>query len=205
MWPDTSDVATFTLMSALTDLPTSFSYATAQKLGLSDHRIRVLIRTGAVERFGRGVYRKCDAPLVDLDLLEIALRAPDATLCLTSALSHHDLTDAIPPTIDIALPRSRRPPRVGAPVRWHRFHEDTFDLGRQQIEVDEGAALGIYSPERCIVDAFRLRHIEGAEVAVEALRRWLRRPGATPASLLDLAHSFPKGEPALLLALQVLL
>lgn len=179
------------MTSDTSDLPTSFTYAAAKTFGLSDHRLRVLVETGALERFGHGVYRKVDAALVDLDLVEIALRAPDATLCLTSALSHHDLTDIIPPVIDVALPRSRRPPRIGAPVRWHRFHEDTFDVGRQQIEVDEGVLLGIFSPERCIVDAFRLRHLEGEEVAVQALRRWLRRPGATPAHLLDLARSFP--------------
>ncbi|NJL56446.1 alkene reductase [bacterium] len=53
-----------------------------------------------------------DALVGELDRIEIALRASDATLCLTTALSHHDLTDVIPSEIDVALPRSRRPPRV---------------------------------------------------------------------------------------------
>lgn len=186
------------------NLPNSFTYATARAAGLSDRRLRTLLEEGVLERFGHGVYRKVEAPLVDLDLVEIALRAPDATLCLISALSHHDLTDTIPPEIDVALPRSRRPPRVAPPVRWHRFHEETFALGRDLLEVDEDVFLGLYSVERCIVDAFRLRHQVGEEVAVEALRRWLRRPGSAPAQLLDLAKSFPKGEPALLHALRVL-
>src|SRR5690606_13196895 len=101
------------------------------------------------------------------------------------ALAHHDLTDVIPSEIDVALPRSRRPPRVRAPVRWHRFSEHTFDVGRVTIEVDAGLCIGIYSAERSIIDAFRLRHQEGAEMAVEALRRWLKRPGAMPAELLE--------------------
>lgn len=193
------------MSTCATDLPPSFTYATAKAHGLSDHRLRVLVQAGTLERFGHGVYRKTDAPLADLELVEVALRAPQATLCLTSALSHHDLTDEIPASIDVALPRSNRPPRMGAPIRWHRFDADTYDLGRQHLTVDEGVILGIYSPERCIVDAFRLRHLEGEDVAIEALRRWLRQSGAVPASLLDLAHSFPKGEPALLKTLQVLL
>ena len=41
--------------------------------------------------------------------------------------------------------------------------------------VDDGLALGVYSAERSIIDAFRLRHQEGEELAIEALRRWLRR------------------------------
>jgi predicted transcriptional regulator of viral defense system len=60
---------------------------------------------GALERLAHGLYRKADAPPADLDRIEIALRAWDATLCLTTALSHHDLTDVIPSQIDVALPR----------------------------------------------------------------------------------------------------
>jgi hypothetical protein len=35
-----------------------------------------------VERISRGVYRRSDATLADLDLLEIAVKQPQATLCL---------------------------------------------------------------------------------------------------------------------------
>lgn len=65
--------------------------------------------------------------------------------------------------------------------------------------------MGIYSPERCIVDSFRLRHQEGSDVANEALRRWLRRPGSKPASLMRMAQSFPKAAPGVRAALEVLL
>lgn len=186
-------------------LPTAFTYATARDAGLSDRALASLVVDGTLERLGRGVYRKTSAPLADHDLIEVALRAPDATLCLLSAMAHHDLTDAIPTAIDIAMPRSRRAPRVDAPVTWHRFQDETFDLGREVMQVDEGVRVGVYSPERCVVDAFRLRHLLGEDVAVEALKRWLRRPDAVPAELLGLARSFPKAEPSLLHALQVLL
>jgi hypothetical protein len=185
-------------------LPNAFSYSLAVERGMSDRRIKGYVRDGVLERLGHGVYRKADAPPADLDHIEIALRAPEATLCLTSALSIHDLTDAIPSVIDIALPRSKRPPRVSAPVRWHRFHEDTFLVGRGVIEVDEGLFLGLYSAERCIIDAFRLSHREGQELAGLALRRWLQRPGAAPAELLKTAHQFPRVEPSLLQALRIL-
>jgi predicted transcriptional regulator of viral defense system len=185
-------------------LPNAFSYSLAQERGLSDRRLRGIVADGVLERLGHGLYRKADAPPADLDRIEIALRAPEATLCLTSALSLHDLTDAIPSEIDVALPRSRRPPRVSAPVRWHRFHEDTFLVGRGAFEVDEGLFLGLYNAERSVIDAFRLRHQVGEELGIEALRRWLKRSGATPADLLAMARSFPKVEPSLLQALRIL-
>ena len=188
----------------LDSLPTSFAHSLAREHGLSERRLRGLLASGELERLGHGLYRKADAPPADLDRVEIALRAPAATLCLATALSHHDLTDIIPAEIDVALPRSRRQPRVRAPVRWRRFHEDTFNLGREKMPADEGLFIGVYSAERSIVDAFRLRHQDGDDLAIEALRRWLARSGARPARLLAMAKHFPKAEPSLLNALRIL-
>ena len=77
-------------------LPSTFTYAQALDAGLSHHRLYNQRDTGALEQVGRGLYRKADAELTDLDLLEVAKRAPEATICLLSALARHDLTDAIP-------------------------------------------------------------------------------------------------------------
>jgi predicted transcriptional regulator of viral defense system len=185
-------------------LPNAFCYSLAHERGLSDRRLNAFVTEGLLQRLGHGVYRKTGAPPADIDRIEVALRAPESTLCVMSALSVHDLTDAIPSAIDIALPRTKRPPRVSAPIRWHRFHEETFHIGRETLEVDEGVALGLYNAERSIIDAFRLGHLEGQDLAVEALRRWLKRRGAAPAKLLEMARCFPKVEPSLLQALRIL-
>ena len=203
MLPHSPHVATLCFVG-LDSLPTSCAHSLAREHGLSERRLRGLLASGELERLGHGLYRKADAPPADLDRVEIALRAPEATLCLATALSHHDLTDIIPAEIDVALPRSRRQPRVRAPVRWRRFHEDTFNLGRETTPADEALSIGVYSAERSIVDAFRLRHQDGDDVAIEALRRWLARSGARPARLLAIAKHFPKAEPALLNALRIL-
>ena len=125
--------------------------------------------------------------------------------CLTTALARHGLTDAIPASIDVALPRGHRHPRTQAPVTWHTFAPDTFDIGRGDLTLTASMAIGLYDQERCIIDAFRLRHLEGTETAVEALRRWLRRPGTQPTTLLAMARAFPKAEPALRSTLEILL
>ena len=92
------------------------------------------------------------------------------------------------------------------PIRWHSFDRATFDLGRgEHRSLDTGLSIGLYSPERSIVDAFRLRHELGAEVANEALKRWLRGRGNHPAALLELARSFPKALPALRTTMEILL
>jgi len=188
------------------DLPATFSYTEARAGGLSERRLYALRDAGVIEQLGRGLYQRADTSgAADSDLIEIAHRAPQATLCLTTALARHGLTDAIPSSIDVALPRGARHPHTQAPVTWHTFATDTFTIGRDELTLTAASAIGLYSPERCIIDAFRLRHLEGPEVAVEALRRWLRRRGAHPAMLLKMARAFPKAEPALRSTLEILL
>ncbi len=59
--------------------------------------------------------------------------------------------------------------------------------------------------ERSLVDVIRLRHREGPDVAWEALRRWLRRKGAKPASLIEMAKSLHGAERAVRNALEIVL
>ena len=190
----------------LRGLPTTFTYAQARQGGLSERHLYQLRDQGLLEQIGRGLYRQANVDAaVDVDLVEIARRAPAATLCLTSALARHGLTDEIPSTIDIALPRGRHRPVTSAPVTWHLFDPATFSLGRAEVRVDEQTTIGLYGPQRCILDAIRLRHREGPELATTALKRWLVRRGSSPADLLAMAAHFPQTQRALRQTLEILL
>lgn len=186
-------------------LPPTFTRKQAEALGLSKHALYQMRDRGDVEQIARGVYRRRDAELADEDLLEIATRAPRATLCLASALARHGLSDAIPSAHELALPRGTRTPTSRAPVQWHWFNASTFDLGRGELALDGQSSIGLYSAERSIVDAFRLRGREGYEPAYEALKRWLRRRGSQPSTLVELAQKLPRSEAPLRHALEVLL
>lgn len=191
----------------LVRLTSTFTYTDARRAGISDRRLAALHDQGWIDQIGRGLYRRLDTGAADADpdLLEISRRAPRATICLATALARHNLIDLIPARIDIALPRGQRHPRTTAPASWHSFATDTFSIGRNHLALTPQNTIGIYNPERCLIDAFRLRHREGSDLAAEALRRWLRRPGSTPASLITMARSFPTAEPSLRNALEILL
>jgi predicted transcriptional regulator of viral defense system len=186
-------------------LPDTFTYAGARAAGLSRRQLYTLRDHGLIEPLARGIYRRHDAPAADLGLITVARKAPLATLCLATALARHGLTDAIPAANDIAIPRGTRHPTVDTAVQWHWFDPATFELGRQSIDLDAGTVIGIYSPERSIVDAFRTRGVEGHELGYEALRRWLSRQGSQPGELLDLAGRLPRAATPLRIALEVLL
>lgn len=179
--------------------------ATAARAGLRKDQVYALVESGDLERVGRGVF--IDPDLVDPAWVSLAAASalkPDSTLCLTSALIHHGLSDAIAFSTNIALPRGTRPPAGFEHASWHSFDRGTFHLGRILFERD-GITLATYSAERTIIDCFRLAHREGSDQANEALRRWLRQRGNKPSGLLRLANSFPTALPRLRQALEVLL
>ena len=126
-------------------------------------------------------------------------------MCLRSALVRHGFIDDIPMTYDLVLPRGSRLPALKEPISWHKFAPETFDLGREVLPLVADISMGIYTAERCLVDAFRLRRLEGPELGNEALRRWLTRRGSQPARLLELAAHFPKAATPLRHSLEVLL
>jgi predicted transcriptional regulator of viral defense system len=200
-----SSVSTKATIPFRKKLPSVFTYTEAIARGLSAERLYGYRDQGIVEQISRGLYRWADAPEIDQNLLEVAYRIPEGTLCLTTALARHGLTDNIPTRIDVAIPRGNRIPTLLSPVDVRVFSKDTFDLGRGELKVGEGFTVGLYSPERSLVDMIRLRHREGSDIAWEALRRWLGRKGAKPAALIDMAKSLHGAERAVRNALEIVL
>lgn len=186
----------------LGELPDTFRYSEALER-ISERQLRRLLAEGRLTALSRGLYRKSDW-LGDDDLIEIAAKSPNATICLRSALARHDLIDDIPSEIDIAIPRGSWTPETTAPVRWRHFDRESFEIGRESLDIGGDRSIGIYSAERSIVDAFRLRHLDGADLANEALRRWLRR-GGQPSELLRMARSFPRTLTGLRQTMEILL
>lgn len=176
----------------------------AHDRGMSKSALYRAARAGAYSRIARGIYRAADAPAADWDWLEAATRRHDATICLASALALHDLTDEIPDALDVAIPRGSRVPATQAAITWHVFAKATFDLGRSEIPIPGSELrIGIYSPERCIADAFRLRGDVGYELGRDALREWLRR-GGKPAQLIAVATRLPRAKGPIIHALDLL-
>ena len=182
-----------------------FTYREARDTGLSHRTIYAMRDAGEIISLGDGLFRRAHADFADLDLIKIAERVPMATLCLETALARHDLIDAIPMVIDIAIPRGAHRPSLNSPFRLHTFDRMTFELGRDTIDVGGRTRLGIYSAERCIIDMVRLRHLEGEEQAWEALRNWLQRPGCNLGRLARMASHFRGAEESLRNAISILL
>jgi predicted transcriptional regulator of viral defense system len=176
-------------MPPIADLPATFTTRTALARGTHPRDLYAARDAGVVVELSHGVFRRADAPLASFpDLLAVSYRNPRAVACLLSAAAVHDLTDEIPPEVEIAVPRSSRPPRIRfPPTRVFRFETSTFELGLTHVEAAPGELVRVYDPARTVVDLMRLRHRVGEPVALVALHRYLRRRDAHPASVLEIA------------------
>lgn len=174
-----------------------FRVRDAEELGVADYELRRLRDSGDLIDLGRGVYQRADAPpSATIDLSAVSTRVPQGTISLNSAMAYWDLTDEIPSTVHLSVPRGAHRPRISyPPTTVHVFAADTFELGRIRREGDEGGEFWIYSPERTVIDAMRLPRIVGRDQALEGLRRYLTFTGSRPGELMALADALRASQP----------
>jgi predicted transcriptional regulator of viral defense system len=172
-------------------LPPTFTTQTALQAGLSYRELYQMRDDGELFELSRGVFRSADAPAAAFpDLLAVAYRVPIGVICMISAAAVHDLTDELPPRVQVAVPRGRHRPRISyPPVQVLNFEAATFELGLIQLEDAPSEQIRIYNPARTVVDLMRLRHLAGENIALTVLRRYLRTHDAEPAILLEYART----------------
>jgi predicted transcriptional regulator of viral defense system len=97
-------------------------------------------------------------PIGNPDLVTVALRVPNAVICLISALAFHEMTTQIPHGVFVAIPiQSRRPELNHPPLFVHRFSGASYTAGVEEQRID-GVPVNIYSPEKTIADCFKFRN-----------------------------------------------
>lgn len=173
----------------LEDLPDTFTTRVTRQRGIHPRQLYRWRDSGQILELSRGVFRRADAPPATFpDLLAVAYRAPRAVVCCLTAAAVHDLTDELPPQVQIAVPTHNRPPQISyPPTEVFRFDPATFETGLSSVVAAEGEEVRIYDPTRTVVDLMRLRHRFGEPLAHAALHRYLRHRDSQPAQLLRLA------------------
>jgi len=161
----------------------------AIKLGVPQHVLYEMLKAGELVREAQGIYRLSDSdPLGNPDLVNISLRVPKAVFCLISALYFHELTTQIPHSVYFALPRDVKTPKVyHPPVRVLHYSKASYNAGIVEHELD-GVKVKIYDREKTIADCFKFREKIGLDVALEAIKDYLRQPKVNVSLLMKYAR-----------------
>ena len=143
---------------------------------------------GELVEVARGVFRLADLPLIEPDLVAVAMRMPQAVLCLVTALHLHGLTVEIPRAVHVALPRGVHPARLDhPPLEVYHFSDASYAAGVEERDVD-GVTMRVTTPAKSVADAFKFRSRLGLELAIDALKQALARRAATPAEIDRMAR-----------------
>jgi len=144
--------------------------------GIARERLIRPLREGALTRAARGVYMLAGAPVTEHHgLALVGKQAPNAVLCLLSALQFHGLTTQQPHEVWIAVGVKARKPAIAWPaVRVVRFSGPALSEGVENHKL-EGVAVRVYCVAKTVADCVKYRRKIGTDVAVEALRDALRK------------------------------
>lgn len=160
-----------------------------RSLDVSFRQLQQLVAGSVVEKVGRGLYRLSAVEPTELETVAmVASAAPNAIVCLLTALRIHEIGTQSPAAVWIALDRKRRKPRqLPARVRIVRFSGAmlTYGVVRRTML---GVSVSMTSPARTVVDCFRYRNKIGIDVAMEALRDAVRSRQATVDEILRAAE-----------------
>lgn len=165
---------------------------TAQALALGIHpaTLYALRDSGELTLLARGLYKLAEAKEPrSPDLAVVGARAPEAAVCLISALAYHQITTQIPAVVHLAVPRGRyhRLTLAPLPVQVYRFDPKTFEAGLEAHTIGN-VRVKIYNPARTVADCFKFRNKIGLDVALEALRLVRERKNISNRELLQYAR-----------------
>jgi predicted transcriptional regulator of viral defense system len=164
--------------------------------GVTAATVSRMKRKGLIVQLGRGLYQLPNAPLdANHSLAEAAKLVPKGIVCLDSALAFHELTDAIPRRIWMAIGFREWEPRIThPPIQIVKFGPKMLKPA-VKTHLIEGVSVPIYEPAKTIVDLFyhalRQQRWYGSKTglthALQGMKEALRRRKATPAEIARLA------------------
>lgn len=159
-------------------------------LGIARRQLGAAVEAGQLVRLGRGLYAEANEPVSPkLLLAQVCKQIPSGVVCLLSALQFHKLGTQTPSEIWIAVPgHSHRPVSDYPPIHLVEFAPLVHGIGIEYSKYKQ-TEIRIYSAAKTVVDCFRFRNAIGLDVALEALKDYLRKPGNTTGELMKYAVS----------------
>jgi len=140
-------------------------------LGIARVSLTRAVRSGQLERVGRGLYGLPGRKVSALgSFAEVARKVPKGVVCLLSALRFYNLTTQAPFEVWLAIENKAVKPKLDyPPLRIVRFSGAALTEGVEEHVVD-GVTVRVTSVAKTVADCFKYRNKIGLDVALEALR-----------------------------------
>lgn len=152
--------------------------------------ISALVDQKIIEKIKPGFYRIADFGFfkdVNVSLISVCRAEPQSVICLISALDYYEMTDFNPSEIFYAIPHSQKRKSINnPPVKTFFFRDRFYTHGIEVVKTNYGD-LRIYNKEKTVCDMFRYRNKLGEDLALQALKNYLKQRKNSMATLLKYA------------------
>jgi predicted transcriptional regulator of viral defense system len=148
--------------------------------GIHPQEVKRLVDKGILVPISRGVYMTQENEITEHHDLAIAsARVPNGVICLVSALQFHGMTTQIAREVWMAIENRAAPSRLTSPpLKIIRLTVPSLTSGIEKHSI-EGVAVRVYNPAKTVADCFKFRNKIGLDVAIEALKDYLRMKKGT--------------------------
>ncbi|WP_295165288.1 type IV toxin-antitoxin system AbiEi family antitoxin domain-containing protein [Selenomonas sp. F0473] len=182
------------LKPILTQNGNTITTAEANAAGISNERLRQLVKRGVLERPTFGVY-VLPHDFVDR-MYATQQRRPKIIYSHETALFLHDLTDRDPISYSVTVPTGYNTVKLreeGFTV--YTIKRDLHTVETTEVETMFGHTVRVYSMERTICDCLRSRCRMDVTLLTDALRRYVRRKDKNLNTLMKMAKTFRVEQP----------
>ena len=168
--------------------------AQANNVGISNERLRLLVKSGDLERVTFGVYISPDE-FAD-KMYAIQLRRPKIIYSHETALFLQDLTDRDPISYSVTVPTGYNATRLRTEgLTVFTIKRELHEVGVTQLSTIFGNNVAVYGLERTICDCLRSRNQMDIAVVTDAVKRYARRKDKNLNSLMQMAETFNVTKP----------
>ncbi len=182
------------LKPILTQNGNTITTAEANAAGISNERLRQLVKRGVLERPAFGIY-VLPHDFVDR-MYATQQRRPKIIYSHETALFLHDLTDRDPISYSVTVPTGYNTVKL----REEGFTVYTIKRDLHTVETTEAETMfehtvRVYTMERTICDCLRSRSRMDVTLLTDALRRYVRRKDKNLNTLMKMAKTFRVEQP----------
>jgi predicted transcriptional regulator of viral defense system len=177
------------LQSILAQSGGTVTTAQANEVGVSNERLRLLVKAGELERVSFGVYISPDE-FAD-KMYAAQLRRPKTIYSHETALFLHDLTDRDPAYYTVTVPTGYNATRLRSDgLKVFTIKRELHEVGIARLSTMFGHEVVAYGLERTICDCLRSRKQMDIAVVTDAIKRYAKRKEKNLNTLMQMAESF---------------
>lgn len=163
--------------------------AQANNVGISNERLRLLVKAGELERVSFGVYILPDE---FVDKMYVAQQQKSKIIYShETALFLHDLTDRDPIRYTVTVPTGYNATRLrDSGFTVFTIKRELHNIGITQSETMFGHTVVTYNLERTVCDCLRSRNQMDIAIVTDAIKRYSKRKDKNLNTLMQMAETF---------------